>query len=71
MPFWYILYSYVQLWYMISKMESQIEMFSAEVISNGRITIPDWLRTLRGIKKGSIVSLQLLAVENKVEMEGA
>ena len=49
-------------------MESQVEMFTAEVISNGRITITDFRRRRHGVTLGSIVTVKLIAVDNeKVE----
>jgi len=41
--------------------------FSAKVISLGRVTIPDELRTLWHIKDGTIVELDIVSVNNPKE----
>lgn len=38
-------------------------IFSARVISLGRITIPDELRTLHGIQEGDIVEFEIRSVQ--------
>jgi len=47
-----------------SKLETK-ETFLARVISGGRITIPEEVRELHGIKKGDLVRVSIIEVKKR------
>ena len=52
-------------------MESQVETFTAEIINGGRITVPEWFRSKYELKKGSLITFRVTAVETKDESREA